>query len=337
MKKIAIPPSTELFFGSLESHEKLPYPKSVVIADSSLEDLYAKPLCKKWGADLILIPSGEKAKTRQIKEKLEDALLEKGCGKDTVLIALGGGSTLDLVAFTASTFLRGVPLILIPTTLVAIVDAAIGGKTAIDTPHGKNLIGSFYFPRAIFADVAMLKTLPQKEWLNGYAEILKMGLVFDSSLLEADPSLPASILRAIEAKIRIIQKDPFDKSLRRILNFGHTIGHALETISNYEISHGEAVAIGCMTEVYLSALKQEEFLKIEKIYSSLFSLSLPKTYLRSALLKALLFDKKKENGQVRFVNLEKIGKAHPFGEAYCRPVSSKELGMALDWMEATYG
>jgi 3-dehydroquinate synthase len=340
MKKILIPPSTELFFGSLQLFEKLPHLKPIVIADVALEHLYAKPLCARWGADLILIPSGEKAKTRQIKEKLEDALLEKGCGKDTVLIAVGGGSTSDLVGFTASTYLRGVPLILVPTTLVAMVDASIGGKTAIDTPHGKNLIGTFYPPRYILADTDTLKTLPEKEWKNGFAEILKMGLVCDPSILEADPASPSTILKAIEAKILITQKDPFDQSLRRILNFGHTIGHALETVSNYEISHGEAVAIGSMTEVYLSHLlghlNQEDFLKIEKIYSSRFNLSLPKTYMRPALLKALLFDKKKELGLVRFVSLQKIGKAHPFNNSYCSPAPLKELELALDWMEKKY-
>ena len=159
------PPATDLYIGKgllesdLVNELSLGYRK-VIIADEALKALYAENLAKKLGAELICIPSGEAAKTRAVKERIEDLLLSKGYGRDTLLISLGGGATSDFVGFLASTYLRGVPLILIPTTLLAMVDAAIGGKTAIDTAFGKNLIGSFYHPQAILADLNTLQSLP---------------------------------------------------------------------------------------------------------------------------------------------------------------------------------
>jgi 3-dehydroquinate synthetase len=236
--------------------------------------------------------------------------------------------------------MRGVPLILIPTTLLAIVDAAIGGKTAINTPYGKNLIGTIYYPKAIFADLDMLQTLPEKEWFNGLAEILKIGLIYDTSIWKMakenskDPDL---ILKAIQGKVAIVEQDPTEQALRRILNFGHTIGHALETVSQYEMSHGEAVALGCVVESHLSMrlghLSEKDFEQIQSIYS-LLSLKLPKTYNRAKLLSAMAHDKKKALGEIRFVLIDKIGHAIPFKGAYCQTVTQSGLEATLDWMES---
>lgn len=256
-----------------------------------------------------------------------DKLFKLGADRNTTLIALGGGATTDLVGFVASIYMRGLALILVPTTLLAIVDASIGGKTAIDTPFGKNLIGTFYEPKAIFVDLDTLKTLPEKERFNGLAEITKMALIYD-------PSIMGDIEKAIEAKMKIVAQDPLDQGLRRILNFGHTIGHALEAVSDYEMAHGEAVVLGCLAESHLSMrlgyLSEGDFDQIQALYPPL---KLPQGYTRTKFLQALSHDKKKASGAIRFVLIDRIGHALPFDGAYCRAVSLSELEPTLDWME----
>ncbi|MDE3045795.1 MAG: 3-dehydroquinate synthase [Verrucomicrobiota bacterium] len=302
-----------------------------LVADEALETLYAAPLAARLGADLFLIPSGEKAKTEEAKQRLIEQLLEKKHDRNTLLLALGGGTTTDLVGFVASIYLRGVPLILIPTTLLAMVDASIGGKTAINTPFGKNLLGTLYYPKAVVADLNTLQTLSPQERLNGLAEIVKMGLIADATILE-EQSFSSLIEKAIRAKISIVEQDPTERGLRRILNFGHTIAHALETVSNYQMPHGQAVAIGCAVESYLSHtlgyLSATDLARIPRI-----SVSLPKNYQRQALLEAMKRDKKNRQGSIRFVLIDQIGRAFPFDGDYCRSVNEKELEPALDWME----
>ncbi|HAB99228.1 MAG TPA: 3-dehydroquinate synthase [Parachlamydiales bacterium] len=316
--------------------------KLVIVADSAIKKLYADPLAQKLQAQIIVIPSGEKAKSGKITAYIISELMALGAGRDTLLIAIGGGVTSDVAGFAASIYLRGIPLVLIPTTLLSAVDASIGGKTAINLPQGKNLIGTIHHPNAIFIDIDTLATLPEKEIFNGLAEIIKMGLIYDISLLDLvqnDPKSPALILQAVQAKIAIIEEDPTEQGIRRMLNFGHTIGHALESISDYEISHGEAVALGCIAESYLSHrlgyLSQENFRQILAIYSR-FSLSLPSCYNKEKILQAMASDKKRKQGEIRFVLLETLGKAAAFDGAYCRPVSREELASTLDWMEEEY-
>lgn len=309
-----------------------------ILADSALKESYAMPLAQKLQAELFLVPQGERAKTQAVQRKMEEQLLQAGYGRDTVLIGLGGGATTDLAGFIASTYLRGIPLILIPTSLLAMVDASIGGKTAIDTVFGKNLIGTFYPPKAIIADLETLKTLPPKEFSHGLAEILKMGLIFDPSILQLADFLENLVEKAMRAKISLVEQDFSEQGLRRILNFGHTIGHALETVSRYTLPHGEAVAIGCLVESYLSFqlsyLSKEEFGQIEALYQRSFdSFRLPAAYQRKEFLEALLFDKKKRNGKVRFVCIDRIGHALSFEGDYCRTVADKDLAEAISYME----
>jgi len=342
MLKILIRPSTELYIGRnllttdrlLEFCGKL---RTILIADVAIKDLYAVDLARKIHAELLTIPTGEKAKSRETEQNLIDELFKMGCGRDTLLIALGGGVTTDLVGFVASVYMRGVPLILIPTTLLAIVDAAIGGKTAIDTPYGKNLIGTIYSPKAIFADLDTLRTLPEKEWLNGFAEILKMGLIYDSSIWQKKGvKNDELILKAVQGKIAIVEQDPTELGFRRILNFGHTIGHAIEAISQYEMPHGEAVALGCVLEAHLSMhlgyLSERDFEQILGSFSS-FPLRLPKNCTRQNLFNAMVYDKKNASGKVRFVLIDRIGHAISFEGQYCRPVSEKELKATFEWMK----
>lgn len=320
----------------------------VIIVDHTLKDLYGTPLVTRLESslpkvNLLTIPNGEKAKNKATVEYIQEELFKMECGRDTILIALGGGVTTDVVGFVASIYLRGIPLILIPTTLLALVDASIGGKTGIDTPFGKNLIGAIYHPKAIFADLTMLQTLPDKEWLNGLAEILKMGLIFNTSIWElAKKNIKNQelILKAIQGKISIIEQDPSEQGLRRILNFGHTIGHALEKLASYEMAHGEAVAIGCLVEAHLSMelkyLSENDFKEIQIPYKS-FSLKLPKSYNRQNLFKAMSHDKKNAMGKTRFVLIDRIGHTLPFDGEYCREISKQELENTLDWMERHYG
>ncbi len=316
----------------------------VIITDPYLKELYGQKLAQELDAQILEVPRGEKAKTREIKEKIEDRLLQEGYGRDTVIIGLGGGSITDLAGFIASTYLRGVPLILAPTSLLAMVDASIGGKTAVDTDLGKNLIGSYYFPQAIVSDLDTLETLSSREKQNGLSEIIKMGLIFDPDILTElakSSSLETLVRKASQAKIDVVVQDPFDMGLRRILNFGHTIGHALEAATRFEISHGEAVAIGCIAESYLSKelgyLAQEQFLQITDIYSTYLSpLTLPKDYSSQLLLQATLVDKKKSSKGVRSVLLDQIGRCVPFDGQFCRVIEEKDLQQSLTYLQEHY-
>jgi 3-dehydroquinate synthase len=315
--------------------------RTVIISTAQVASLYAG----KIEGQLFEIPAGEEGKTREVKELIEDELLKGGYGKDTVIVALGGGCTTDLAGFVASTYLRGVPLIHVPTSLLAMVDAAIGGKTAVNTSHGKNLIGTFYPPKAIVADLATLDTLDEKEINNGLAEILKMGLISDPSILTLAKDrldIDRMAIKAALAKVAIIEKDPLEKGLRHILNFGHTIGHALEKASHYQMSHGEAVAVGSLAESYLSMhlghLTYEEWQEISSLYTTVLgTLSLPPSYQREAFLEALTFDKKKRGIEPRCILIEKIGHPIAFDGDYCTPIDREALDETLSFMEKHHG
>lgn len=324
--------------------------QTVIIADAAIASTLGAKLSCACQAKMLTIPGGEHCKTREMKQQLEDALLREKYGRDTVLIALGGGVTMDLVGFLASTYLRGVPLILVPTTLLAAVDAAIGGKTGVDTPHGKNLIGTFYLPKAIIVDLNVLQTLPTQEWLNGLAEILKSALIANAALWDLcerpDWREQGPLEQIVEwtalVKMQAIGRDPLENGMRRMLNFGHTIAHGLEAIAQYKIAHGEAVALGLIVESYLSMqlgyLSPVDFAAIQRRLSQAgFALRLPADYNRQRFLEALCFDKKKARGTVRFTLIEAIGKALPFDGEYCRPIPPTSLDQMIAWMEQCYG
>ncbi len=318
-----------------------------LIADTSLLP-FAEKLKKSLSAELFPFDGGEPTKTRETKHRLEDSLLKAGFGRDTLLIALGGGVTTDLVAFLASTYMRGVSLILIPTTLLAMVDAAIGGKTGVDTPFGKNLIGTFYHPDAIYIDPSLLSTLPPTEWKNGLAEILKYGLIGNPTLWSYSEKhiddwqkgeiLSHLIHSSIQIKMDIVGKDPEEQGLRRILNFGHTVGHALEQLSHFQIPHGLAVAMGIQAESYLSYhlgyLSEKEFKAILHLFKQFdFPLSLPKAFTKQQFFKAMHLDKKAKKQEPRFVLIDKIGHPLSFDGAYCRSLSPSDSDVLANWLE----
>lgn len=278
----------------------------IVITDANVAHLYELP------KPHLIIEAGEKSKTRQMKEHLENQMLEMGLGRDCTVVAIGGGVVSDLAGFVAATYCRGVNLITIPTTLLAMIDASIGGKVGVNTEHGKNLIGTFYQPKMVLVDPNVLATLPEKEILNGTAEIIKYGLTLDSTLL--DMNLGKELIeKCISLKQSIVEQDPFEKGLRRVLNFGHTIGHAIEAASSYEIGHGEAIAIGMVVEGSFTLRESLRPLFEKKG----FSLKLPATFDEKKYEKALNLDKKSLNQKIRFVLLEKIGKVLPFNGNYC--------------------
>ncbi|MBS0620501.1 MAG: 3-dehydroquinate synthase [Verrucomicrobia bacterium] len=284
---------------------------------------------KKEGIDVSIFsfPPGEKEKSRERKAELEDCLIERKWGREGCFLALGGGVTSDLVGFLAATYHRGVPLVLIPTTLLAMVDACIGGKTGVNTPYGKNLIGAFYPANQVWIDTEWMANK-----LEGMAEVIKYGLIHSKELLEIlDGDLIPLIERSIAIKAEIVRADPEEKlGLRRILNFGHTIGHAIEQASDYAISHGNAVAIGLLAESYLSKemglLGKESFAEVERIIRQFsFPLKAPRELVFSV-------DKKGVCGTARFVLLKSLGECVPFDGDYCTQVPDAALKNTLEYV-----
>ena len=214
---------------------------------------------------MVTIPAGEASKTRDTWARVTDDLLGAGFGRDTTIVALGGGVVGDLAGFVAATFMRGVPYVQVPTTLLAMIDASVGGKTGVDTPAGKNLVGAFHQPAAVVADTNLLATLPAEHLRAGMAEAIKHGVIADAAYLERVASIAADlpsrvastdalldlVARSVEIKAEIVTRDERENGIRKTLNFGHTIGHAIELCSNYTLLHGDAVAIGMAYESML--------------------------------------------------------------------------------------
>jgi 3-dehydroquinate synthase len=217
-------------------------------------------------AHAIVIPAGEQHKTREQWASITDSLLSRAFGRDTTVVALGGGVIGDLAGFVAATYMRGVPVIQIPTTLLSMVDASVGGKTAVDTPAGKNTVGAFHPPSLVVIDPATLASLPKRELRAGLAEVIKHGVIADATELDAVRSIapdvlgstkpPASIAalieRSVRIKARVVAADEREMGIRKVLNFGHTIGHGIEAASDYSLLHGEAIAIGMVAEAELA-------------------------------------------------------------------------------------
>jgi 3-dehydroquinate synthase len=301
----------------------------IILTDSNVSTLHGEKVqatLKGMGlkVDLIDFPAGEASKNIQTILLIINHLIDLGADRTCALIALGGGVVGDITGFIASIYMRGIPYIQVPTTLLAQVDSSIGGKTGIDLPHGKNILGTFYQPKAVFIDLAFLKTLMPQEFGNGLAEIIKCAIIDDPELLssieeEAGPirNRDMSLLARIVAKVCLIKKgiveiDERENGLRRILNFGHTIGHAIEAESRYSISHGEAISSGMVASAIISErLKYLPSEDQERITSLIRKIGLPdsivKTLSTDGLLSRIKRDKKKEGNTIRFVLLKKIG------------------------------
>jgi len=294
-----------------------------IIADSTVSRLYGGALrraVQRLGAKALLyeFPAGEESKCQAVADALHTALLTEQIRRQDLVVALGGGVTGDLAGYVAATILRGVQFVQVPTTLLSQVDSSVGGKVGIDHPLGKNLVGAFHQPRAVFVDPHLLGTLPLRQFRSGVAEILKIALALDGRLYRdmerhvhrlnpgKEDFLAGVISRAISLKAAVVTKDGFESGLRKSLNLGHTIGHAVEAASSYSLLHGEAVAIGMACEARLSrelGLMTEE--ETRRLLTLLKKVGLPTTIPRSiergAVRKALQLDKKGEGAVIKFV------------------------------------
>ncbi len=306
--------------------------KSVfVVTNTTVWPLYSKTLIQTISGDAksvheIVLPDGESYKDWATLQKIFDALLTHGADRKSVLIALGGGVIGDMVGFAAASFMRGIRFIQVPTTLLAQVDSSVGGKTGINHPLGKNMIGAFHQPVAVIADLNTLKSLPPRELSAGLAEVIKHGAIADAEffdwievhhqeLLSCDSSaMSHAVERSCEIKSAVVAADEKESGIRAILNFGHTFGHAIESGLGYgEWLHGEAVGCGMVMAADLSSrlgyLNAEEVSRIKKLIAAMgLPDSAPKLG-NDRFFDLMRIDKKSEGGEIRYITLEKIGKA----------------------------
>ncbi len=326
--------------------------KFAVVTDSIVKELYADKIQAKlteagYHADLFVFEAGEKQKTRETKEMVEDAMLAKGYRRDCCIIAVGGGVVTDLAGFVAGTFGRGVPFINYATTLLAAADASVGGKTAVDTPLATNLIGLFNQPEKVYIDIATWKTLPKRQLSSGLAETIKHACIasreFFDYLKEHIEDIQNINQEACEhiadencrVKYQVVMKDERESGLREILNLGHTVGRAIETVSDYKLLHGEALSIGMVAEVklanklgYMTKEEGEEVISLLK--QANLPVAIPEYIDREALVKKLYTDKKVKNGQLRFVVQKGIGDIVEFSEGvFATPVEESEARIII--------
>jgi 3-dehydroquinate synthase len=325
-----------------------------VIADDRVAGLHAgrvMTLLEGSGhrVDLYTFPEGEASKSRKEWARLTDAILEGGMGRDGCLIALGGGVTGDLVGFVAATFMRGIPVVQIPTSLVAMIDSSVGGKTGIDLPGGKNLAGAFHPPRFVLIDPELAATLPPEERAQGLMEALKHGAILDRSyfdLLRADakdlldgevaPTVRA-VRRSVDLKADVVGQDEREAGIRQILNFGHTLGHALEAESGYRLPHGTAVARGMVLEARLGErLGVTRPATADRIAAAVRDFGIDPTVEPlgrdevDRILRHTERDKKVRDGATRYVLIEEIGVASP-ADGWSRVVGSREVEAVLSF------
>jgi len=298
---------------------------TLVVSDANVAPLYAEQVMDSlrtagYLASSIIIPAGEAYKNLETVASFWRGFLEAGLDRKSTVIALGGGVVGDMAGFAAATFMRGCNWVAVPTTLLAMVDASMGGKTGFDLPEGKNLIGAFHSPRLVLADPQALATLPERELRAGLAEVVKHGIIADPELFElcaqgwdvAHARLAEVVRRAMAVKVRVIEGDPYEQGMRAALNLGHTIGHAVELVSGFKLLHGEAIAIGTVAEARLAerlALSSPGV--VERIAETLSALGLPieipAEMDRAQLIRAMRVDKKKAAGVVRFALPVRIG------------------------------
>ncbi len=327
--------------------ESFPVSRYIIITDSNVDRYLGTGLLDllrqdQMQVDLLSFPAGEESKNMATVIDLARKMVELGADRQTGILALGGGVVGDIAAFLASIYMRGIPLIQIPTTLLAQVDSSVGGKTGVDLPEGKNLIGTFYQPKRVYADIEALTTLPQAEVRNGLAEVVKYGVIKSPELFELleqhgqevlglEPKVTAqTVFRSCSIKSDVVAADEREGNLRRVLNFGHTVGHAVEAAALYQIPHGEAVAIGMVVASRISVSKGlMPTGDLERLIGLLRSLGLPtqvpQDLCTEKLMVLLHHDKKVRAGRIHFVLCKRIGQTLITDE-----VSREELTSAID-------
>lgn len=301
-----------------------------IITDSNVERLYAdtvrkllQNICRK--VIVFSFPAGEESKTLDTVKEAYKFLIEEGFDRKDMLLALGGGVVGDLTGYTAATYLRGIDFIQVPTTLLAQVDSSIGGKTGVDFDQYKNMVGAFHMPRLVYMNVSALKTLDDRQYFSGMAEVLKHGLIRDASYYEwlisnmyeisgrDIDTLSELLYGSCNIKRLIVEKDPTEQGDRALLNFGHTIGHAIEKYKSFSLSHGECVALGCVAAAYISwkhaLLTMDEYYEIRDMFVP-FELPISIEDIEpEEIVRLTKSDKKMEAGSLKFILLKKVGKA----------------------------
>jgi len=303
--------------------------KLALLTDPAIKALYGEIVARSlagagFEVTTVLLPEGERAKTLEVAAQTWDRLLEAGLDRGSAVVALGGGAVGDLAGFVAATYMRGVHFVQLPTTLLAQVDASIGGKTAIDHPRAKNLIGAFHQPRLVLADTGALQTLPEREYRSGLAEVIKHGIVLDAAyfdeversaaaLAKREPETERIVAGSCRLKASVIERDEQEAELRHVLNYGHTIGHAIESVTGYaRFAHGEAVSLGMVAEAGVAerlGLAATET-RARQVHL-LETMGLPVREVGEAperVIEAMARDKKGKEGRVPFVLAPEIGR-----------------------------
>lgn len=304
--------------------------KVCIYTDSNVEKLYAKqiqellePVCRK--VILFSFPAGEEHKTLDTIKEAYKTLIEAGFDRKDLILALGGGVVGDMAGYTAATYLRGIDFVQVPTTLLAQSDSSIGGKTGVDFDGYKNMVGAFHMPRLVYMNLATLKTLDDRQFYNGFAEVMKHGLIKDAifyewlidkmyEICERDlDTLEEMIMRSCTVKKLVVEKDPTEQGERALLNFGHTIGHAIEKYKNFTLSHGECVALGCVAAAFISwkheLLTMEEYYEVRDMFVP-FNLPISVEDIDpQEILRLTKSDKKMKDGTLQFILLKRVGKA----------------------------
>jgi 3-dehydroquinate synthase len=336
--------------GRLEAlaDEHLRVPRVALIADSSVyallqEGRFGRP---PWTGAALLFPPGESSKTRDQWARLTDVLLVEGYGRDSGIVALGGGVAGDLAGFVAATYMRGIPYVQTPTSLLAMLDASVGGKTGVDTPQGKNLLGAFHPPAAVIADPRVLATLPERDYRGGMAEAVKHGLIADAdyfawmereaaTLLARDEgALTRLVRRSVEIKAEVVSGDERERGRRAILNAGHTVAHALEQATSFGIPHGEAVALGLVAECALAEAMGVAPAGVgARVAGLLTRLGLPVRLAQPVdaghVIAAMGSDKKNRSARVRFALPSRLGGMEEHG-AWTREAPDGAVRRALE-------
>lgn len=341
-----------------------PAQRVAIIADDTVAQLYGNQVLAQMSASaiargsvgdgsieagLFTFPAGEQHKTRATWGALTDQLIATGYRRDSVFIALGGGVTGDLAGFVAATYLRGVPIIQVPTSLLAMIDSSIGGKTGVDTPAGKNLVGAFHQPSLVLVDPQLLRTLPTAGLRAGLAEAIKHGVIADAAyfswiasslraILNAEAADDATHLRlvqrSIEIKIDVVARDEREGGVRKILNFGHTIGHAIEHLTGYGVSHGDAVSIGMVAEARLAERLGIARVGLADTVATVcdaagLPVRIPERIAPAEIVTATRTDKKSRGGKVEYALPEALGRMAGAGVGYGVPVAEAEVLSAL--------
>lgn len=327
-----------------EWNPKLTYP--IIITDHIVEELYGTALAEKFQCELISVPPGEMSKEIEPYYEICRQMVQKHCTRNSTVIALGGGVVGDLAGFVAATYMRGVPCIQVPTTLLGMVDSSIGGKVGINLPEGKNLLGAFLQPQEVIIPLDCLETLPDKELRSGLSEVVKYGIILDASffewleenldkLLQRDrEAMKTAVKRCAELKLEVVERDAKESNLRQILNYGHTLGHAIEKATGYQLyTHGEAIAIGMQFAGILAqkltgfskneVMRQNSLLK--KVHPELFYPDID----QEVLIEAMYADKKAVAGDLVFVLPEAIGKMAQENGGYGIVISQKVIHDSL--------